>query len=161
MELDNRKIKLWLYSLLGVIAAYVLYTSLVEVPDFGPVDQMGGEASSEFSMDANETLGQIGGFAVGTAKTARFISDKREFGFEKLLHDNGNEWELEKPYMKFFGDNFTCHLTGDMGNVQVEMVGGKPNPKDAELLSNVVIHIEPEDGSDVEESFIYLDIKGN
>ena len=59
--------------------------------------------------------------------------------------------------MKFFGDNFTCHLTGDMGNVQVEMVGGKPNPKDAELLGNVVIHIEPEEGSDVEESFIYLD----
>jgi len=157
MEFDNRKIKLWLYSLLGVIAAYVLYTSLIEVPDIKPVVVNSEDIGGKFSVDANETIGEVGDVAVGTVKMARFISDKQEFGFEKLLHDSGYEWELEKPYMKFFGDDFVCHLNGDMGNVQVEMVGGKPNPKDAELLGNVVIHIEPKADSDVEESFIYLD----
>ena len=157
MEFDNRKIKLWLYSLLGVIAAYVLYTSLIEVPDIEPPVVM-DDVSGAFFEDVNGTVGQFGeGVEIGTVKKARFISDKQEFGFERLLHDSGHEWELEKPYMKFFGDNFTCHLNGDRGNVQVEMVGGRPNPKDAELLGNVVIYIEPTEGSEIEESFIYLD----
>ncbi|HDZ68978.1 MAG TPA: hypothetical protein ENH43_00965 [Phycisphaerales bacterium] len=81
----------------------------------------------------------------------------REFGFEKLLHEIGDEWEIEKPYMNIFRRNFKCYITADRGRVQVETAVGRPSPKDATLTGNVVIHILPENGSNIKESFIYLD----
>jgi hypothetical protein len=105
----------------------------------------------------------VGDIGVGTVQKARYThlnarkQVDREFGFEKLLHAEGDEWEIEKPYMNVYQHNLKCYMTADKGTVRVEEAVGKLSPKDATLTGNVVIHILPEKGSNVEEGFIYLD----
>jgi hypothetical protein len=105
----------------------------------------------------------VGGVGVGTVQKAKYthLNAKkqvdREFGFEKLLHAEGDEWEIEKPYMNIFRGNLKCYMTADEGKVQVEDAVGRATPKDATLTGNVVIHILPEKGSNIKEGFIYLD----
>ncbi len=81
----------------------------------------------------------------------------RVWGFEELLHDTGEEWDIEKPYMNIFRRSFKCYITSDKGRVQVETAAGRPSQKDVTLTENVVIHILPEKAGTIKESFIYLD----
>jgi hypothetical protein len=105
----------------------------------------------------------VGGVGVGTVQKAKYthLNTKkqvdREFGFEKLLHVEGDEWEIEKPYMNVFRGNLKCYMTADKGRVQVEDAVGRATPTDATLTGNVVIHILPEKDSKIKEGFIYLD----
>ena len=50
----------------------------------------------------------------------------------------------------------TCYITAEKGFVLLESDVSPPNPTDAILTGNVVAHIVPT-GTDVKESFIYLD----
>ena len=117
----------------------------------------------QISPDVSGKMGKIGTTRVGTVVKAVYTdldenkNVKREFGFERLLHESGNEWTIEKPYMNIIEKDFVCGITADTGKVQVEMAAGKPAPKDAQLSGNVVIHILPEKGARMSESFIYLD----
>jgi hypothetical protein len=123
----------------------------------------GGSATAGNTGEFDSKIGMVGGVGVGTIQKAKYthLNAKkqvdREFGFEKLLHAEGDEWEIEKPYMNIFRGNLKCYMTADEGKVQVEDAVGRATPKDATLTGNVVIHILPEKGSNIKEGFIYLD----
>jgi len=165
MVLKSRKLFVWLISLGVVLAVYLLYSRISRTP---PINV---NAQTEFAAGIadsnagqwNSQIGTLGEVGVGTVRTAKFMDfnkDKtvsREFGFEKLLHKTGDEWEIQKPYMNVFRPGFNCYITADKGKVIVEGVLGRPSPKDATLMGNVVIHILPDGSSDIQESFVYLD----
>lgn len=161
-----RKILIGFVSLGVMLAAYLLYSGLSDTP---VIDT---NAGTEFIEDAGDSnigdfdgeIRKIEGVGLGTTKKAYYytINKKtkeieREWGFEKLLHEIRDVWELEKPYINVFESDFTCYITADEGQVQVETAVGSTTPRDATFSGNVVIHISPKASSQVKESFIYLD----
>jgi lipopolysaccharide export system protein LptA len=157
-----RKLFIILVTVAGVLLLYVIYgyfgSAKVPVPQSG----LAG-ASDTNAQDSGGNVGKIGTTSVGTVVKSAYLdydenrNVKREFGFERLLHESGNEWTIEKPYMNIIEKDFICGITADTGKVQVEMAAGKPTPKDAQLSGNVIIHILPDKGARMSESFIYLD----
>ncbi len=148
-----------------MLAVYLLVSWLSETPriDIDTEAKFTKTVADSNVGDFGGEVGMIGDVGVETiqkAKYAHLNKDKkvdREFGFEKLLHVAGDEWDIEKPFMNIFRRNFRCHITADKGKVQVEAGVDRPRPKDATLTGNVVIHILPESGSDIKESYVYLD----
>jgi hypothetical protein len=154
-----RKLLIGVISLGAILGVYLLYSRMSESP---MIETGGDDAFTVPTGDANDA--QIGDVGLGTVQKAYFtkIDQKtkkieREFGFEKLLHQAGDIWEIEKPYMNVYRPNFKCYVTADKGQVQVETVASRTTPRDATFSSNVVIHIVPEGSSGVQESFVYLD----
>ena len=162
MSFKSRKFYVWLISLGTVLVVYLLYSQLSETPQI-KIDTGAETTADSKSGGFDSEIGMVGDVGVGTVKVAKFItfnknkSIDREFGFEKLLHETGDEWEVEKPYMNVFRRDFKCYLTANRGKIRMEDTVGRPRPKDARLTGNVVIHILPEAGSDIKESFIYFD----
>ncbi len=161
MEIKSRKLRVWLISLGAIFVMYLLYNLISRTP---PIEiDTGDTAAESHTVESDGRIGKVGGVGVGTIQKARYthLNAKkqidREFGFEKLLHAEGDEWEIEKPYMNVFQGNIRCYMTADKGTVQVEDAVGRATPMDATLTGNVTIHILPEKGSNVEEGFIYLD----
>jgi len=162
MGFKSRKLHIWLISMAAVLAVFLLYSRLSKTPRIKIETAADSVADSNFG-DFDSEIGMVGDVGVGTVRVAKFTTlnkDKsvdREFGFEKILHAEGDEWEIEKPYMNVFRRNFKCYITADEGKVRVEEAVGKVTPKDATLAGNVVVHILPTNSSDIKESFIYLD----
>ena len=165
MGLKSRKLYVWLISAGAVLVIYLLYNQISKTP---PIEIDSGAKFADTAAESNtgefdSKIGMVGGVGVGTIQKAKYthLNAKkqvdREFGFEKLLHAEGDEWEIEKPYMNIFRGNLKCYMTADEGKVQVEDAVGRATPKDATLTGNVVIHILPEKGSNIKEGFIYLD----
>lgn len=160
--MSARKLFIILVTVAGVLLLYVIYgyfgSAKVPVPQSGSA---GGPDAN--ALDFGGNVGKIGTTSVGTVVKSAYLdydehrNVKREFGFERLLHESGNEWTIEKPYMNIIEKDFVCGITADIAKVQVEMAAGKPTPKDAQLSGNVVIHILPDAGARMSESFIYLD----
>jgi len=166
MAFKSRKFYVWLISLLVVLAIYLLVNQLSETPriDIDTAAECTDTISETNVGEFDSEIGMIGGVGVGAVRKAKYThlnKEKqvdREFGFEKLLHEEGSEWEIEKPYMNIFRRNLECYITADRGNVQVEtVVGSRPSTKDATFTGNVVIHILSGDPDDIKEGFIYLD----
>ena len=160
-----RKLFIAVMSLAGVLAIYLIYSYVAETPQIS-VDGADDFVRSPADGNAGEfgdRVGKIGDVGVATVKKPKFIhrnKDKevdREFGFETLLHEEKDRWEIEKPYLNIFQPNFTSYVTADKGTVDVETAVGRPTPKDATFAGNVVIHILPEDSNTIKESFLYLD----
>jgi len=166
MGFGARKFYVWLISLGAVLAIYLLYNLISKTP---PIESDAGEKFTGTVADSNigglgGEGGRIGDVDVEVMIKAKIIDlDKetkeviRVWGYEELLHDTGEEWDIEKPYMNIFRRSFKCYITSDKGRVQVETVGGRPSLKDVTLTEKVVIHVLPENGSTIKESFIYLD----
>ncbi len=154
MALKSRKIYVWLISLLAVFVIYLLVNRLNKTPEI-KIEKADELVAVTGGFDGN--VGMVGDVGVGKVELAVFKDADREFGFEKLLHKQGNEWKLEKPFMIFYRPKFKCFINAAHGNVQVETSAGKTTPKDATLTENVVIHILPEPSSSIKETFIYLD----
>ncbi len=176
MRVKSRKLYVWLISLGAVLAIYLLYNQISRTPPieidteakFAPARRtslwVGGDTVADSNaVEFDSEIGMVGDVGVGTVQKAKYThlnAEKRvdrEFGFERLLHVEGDEWEIEKPYMNVFRHNLKCYMTADEGKVRVEDAVGRATPKDATLKGNVVIHILPERGSNIKESFIYLD----
>lgn len=157
MIFRSRKFYVWLISLTAVSGAYLLFTWMSDTPRIDTKGQFARPISQANIPGIDTNLGQIGEAKVGTVQKAVYRTKDRVFGFEKLLHESGDQWLIEKPYMSIFKSNFTCHITSNEGTVQVETVAGKASPKDALLSGNVTIHILPEGHSNIKESFIWLD----
>ncbi|MHC4296012.1 MAG: hypothetical protein ACYS7Y_01805 [Planctomycetota bacterium] len=161
-----RKLLVGFISLGAVLAVYLLYTGVSDTP---VIDTDPGADFAEIAADSNMSgldgeMGNIGGVGIGTTQNAYFINInketnvlEREWGFAKLLHEARGYWELEKPYVNVFEPDFTCYITADKGQVQVETAVGRTTPKDAMFSGNVVIHMLPTESSDMKESFVYLD----
>jgi hypothetical protein len=160
--LDPRKIFIILASIAVVLLAYLGYVHFAATPKIKVYNNSGFSSESNIP-DTNANMGTIGVAKLGTVRNAFNLHlDKnkqvdREFGFDKLLHESGNEWTIEKPYMKIIEKTFVCGITSDLGKVQVELAAGQPSPKDAKLSGNVVIHIIPEPGAKIKECSIYMD----
>lgn len=165
MGLASRKFYVWLISLGAVLTIYLLYSQLSETPK---IDTDRGAESTDTAAESKMSefdsgIGRIGDVGVGTVRKAKYVHLNAEmqvdrvFGFEKLLHEEGDEWEIERPYMNIFRPNLKYYITADKGKVQIEDVIGRASPKDATFSGNVVIHILPESSGNIKESFIYLD----
>ncbi|MHC4753629.1 MAG: hypothetical protein ACYTBP_00670 [Planctomycetota bacterium] len=160
MDIKLRKFYLLVIALQATLIGFLIYTKLSRPPEMSISST---EEAIEESNAPSAEIRMLGDFGVGSVKNARYTrlkADKtieREFGFAKLLHSRDDEWEIEKPYMNIYGDTFTCYITADAGEIQVETVLGNPTPKDATLTGNVVIHLVPKGSSGLKESFVYLD----
>jgi hypothetical protein len=161
---NSRKFRVAFIAVIAVFAVFLLYNSLFKTPkiemSYNPGPDFGDVNQTQLSQDA----ARVGPVSLGTLDMARFstINPKtkqleREFGFERLLHEEGDQWELEKPYMNIYRPDLVCYITADTGYVVLESDVSPPNPTDATLTGNVVAHIVPAPGSDVAESFVYLD----
>ncbi len=147
-----------------LLALYVGYTRLSGT---GPSGLAAPEPSPILEADAlEESNGQgamIGDTEIGIVKDTRFIHTDptgrpdRVFGFEVLLHKQGDRWQLTNPYMTLLLPKIQCDVIADTGEVQVQTVFGQLVPKDALFRGNVVIHIVPPKPNDPRECFIYLD----
>jgi len=165
MSSKSRKFVVGFISLAAVLAIYLFYSRIGKTP---PVDN-GIEAEfTDIIADSNlsgfdSKTGMIGEVGVETVQKARYINlnknqeVEREWGFERLLHEIRDIWEIEKPYMNIYRRNFKCYITADTGKVQVETAVGKSTPKDATFTGNVVFHIMPEGSGNIKESHIYLE----
>lgn len=161
-----RKILIGFVSLAVVLGLYTLYLRTSKTPEID-TDQAAKAIKSSAdgtAIDPNIEMGTIGGVGIGPVKQARYVTlnqktkeVEREFGFEKLLHEDRDVWEIEKPYMNVYRRNFKCFVTADKGEVQVETVVGRTTPKDATFSSNVVIHLVPTDTGTMKECHVYLD----
>ncbi len=165
MGLWSRKFRVGLISLGAVLAVYLLYSLVSTTPSI-EIDE--APELTDITTDGNigrldGEVGEFGRVGVGTVEKARFVQlneDKQVqsiFGFERLLHKEGDEWIVEKPYMDVFQFGPACFITADTGNTRIEIVAGRPGPKYAKFTGNVVAHIVPRDSSDVKEGFLYLD----
>jgi len=165
MGFKSRKFVIGFISLAAVLAIYLLYGRVSKTP---PVDTGTGAEFVDAVDDSNlggfdSKVGMLGEVGVETVQKARYITyDKnqeveREWGFERLLHEVRDIWEIEKPYMNIYRRNFKCYITADIGKVRVETAVGKSTPKDATFTGNVVVHILPEGSGNIKESHIYLD----
>ncbi len=116
--------------------------------------------------DGESEIGTIAGVGVRRVQRTRFAHRNefnevdREFGFEELLHEEGDQWEITDPYMDLYFPKFRCRVTADRGKVQVETAFGQPMANDALFSGNVVIHILPSELNDPWECFIHLDDVG-
>ena len=160
---SSRKLKIWLLSLLALVVLFVLYNVTSNTPAI-KIAQRSYEITDFNSSMTDSGTGRIGEAEVGNIEKARFETLdrktrklKRVLGFAKVLHKSGDRWDIDKPFMNLFEDDFHCDLTADSGSMQVETVSGQPSPKDAVLTGNVLIHIIPKDDSDTKEGYIYLD----
>ena len=153
-----------LVALGALLLVYLAYTRLggAERIDLATRDPLGAAMPpTDARYDSNAP--RFGGTSVGAVRQTQFFHKNeqgvvdREFGFEELLHQQGDQWEITKPYMRLFTRHFRCHVTADRGQVQCEMASGQPVPDDARFSGNVVIHVIPNEPNDPKELFIYLD----
>ncbi|MFA5554843.1 MAG: hypothetical protein WCZ89_02990 [Phycisphaerae bacterium] len=165
MDLQWRKVRLGLFTLAVLIGLYIFY-SLFTSSSRISVTKSQSEILPDDSLEADSETGvaKVGELGLGTLEMAKFTTLnpktkqlEREFGFAKLLHQQGQQWEIDKPYMNIYRPDLKCYVTADKGFIVLESGVSPPSPKDATLSGNVVAHIIPEPGSDVEECFIYLD----
>ena len=165
MGFSLRKFVIGFISLAAVLVIYLLYSSVSKTP---PIDTGTGAEFVDAVADSNlggfdSKVGMLGEVGVETIQKAKYINYnknqevEREWGFERLLHEVRDIWEIEKPYMNIYRRNFKCYITADIGEVQVETAVGKSTPKDATFTGNVVVHILPAGPGNIKESRIYLD----
>jgi hypothetical protein len=161
---DSRKFRVGLISLGAVLVIFLLYSLVSRTPRI----EIDMEAESRDIADSNiaelqDRVGKIGQVGVGNVKKAEFIQLNKDkqvdiiFGFEILLHQEGDEWELEKPYMDIFRYGVECKITADRGNAIIDTAADRSSPKYAKFAGNVVAHIVPGPSSDIQEGFLYLD----
>ena len=162
-----RVVMVWCVAVSAILIVYRLYNRFSNTPQIQPPNKKitADVPIPEFDPDGPE-IAQ--GTAVGEVKQSvfTFVNEEtkkleRVFGFEKLLNPDTNtksrRWPLLKPYMNMYEDDFTCKITSDKGTVQVDTVNNNPNPTEAELYDNVVIHIKSTDPAQPSDSWIYVD----
>jgi len=165
MNLSVRKIVVGLLVLGVLLSAYLAYIQVNESP---LVDMDTSELSSMPMMDpASEgpggQAGQVGDARIGRLKDTEFLHTDdsgrvdRKFGFDQLIHSEGNQWVITNPYMMLFMGDINCRVTASKGQVEVKTTLGQSHAGDAMFSGNVVIRIVPADPSDPRAVFIYLD----
>jgi hypothetical protein len=160
MFLHSRRFSIWLVSFLVVLVAYLIYNRMSRMP----LTATGGRSGEITDVcDSNGRIGMVGEVGVGAVKNARYTilnAQKQvegEFGFEELLHQDGNDWELKKPYYRIYRRGFKCEMTGERAKVVVEMAGDQPTPKEGTLTGDVKVRIWPQRAGGISEGVIYLD----
>jgi hypothetical protein len=164
MLLYSRRFTIWLVSFLAVLVVYFIYNRLSRTPPIPTDASMTPAGQLADVCDSNGKVGMVGDVGVGVVKNARYVTlnaqkqVEREFGFQELLHQDGNDWEIEKPYMNIYRRSFRCEIKGERAKVAVEVAGGRVTPKQGMLMGNVTIRIWPQQGPG--ETTIHLDDVG-
>ncbi|MGD0077381.1 MAG: hypothetical protein ABSB91_02005 [Sedimentisphaerales bacterium] len=147
-----------------VLVLYFVYNRVNRTPAITTDSAVpAGTQQAAEAYDANTITGKVGNVGVGTAKNVRYTKlnpqkqVEREFGFEELLHQDGNEWEIEKPYYTIYGKQFKGTISGDKARVTVETSGGQVAPKEGMLSGNVTVRIWPTKKGSFSDAVIYLD----
>ncbi|MCU0913365.1 MAG: hypothetical protein MUC88_02245 [Planctomycetes bacterium] len=108
-------------------------------------------------------VGTILNVGIDRVEQTRLVhrNDKNEvdriFGFERLVHRRGSQWETTNPYLQMFLPTFRCTVTANRGRVQVDTAFSRVVAGDATFTGNVVIHIVPMEPNEALEGFIHLD----
>jgi len=116
--------------------------------------------------DSESQAGTMYGVKVGRVRQTEFLHRNelgqidKKFGFEEVLHERGNQWEIRKPYMWMDLGRFVCRVTADYGKAQLVETFGRLMPTDARFIGNVVIHVLSTGPGDSWECFILLDDVG-
>ena len=168
MGLNLRKFAVGFLALSVLAGVFLLYMRLNHTPPIivEPAKSAPAPAGEGNVAGTEEPVGTISGVGIGPVRETRFQHRNefnqidREFGFEELLHERGNQWEITKPYMRLYLEKFVCRVTADSGTVLLDDAFGRPMPTDAKFIGNVVIHIVPTDPNDPWECFIHLDDVG-
>ncbi len=165
-----RKFTIGIVSLAITIGVFVLYSRMDKTPRIetnNGGNLTGGLNPGDFD-DFNDPIGMIstgeGDIGIGTTEKFEFINRNDltgeiewKFGFQKLLHKEGDIWQIEKPYLELYRENFTSYMQAEQGIARMKKVGEKNIPKDATFSDNVIIHIISEGTQNPEERTIYLD----
>jgi len=160
MFLHSRRFCVWLVSFLAVLVVYFIYNRMTRTP---PIAASGSAGVVADVCDANGTVGMVGGVGVATVKNVLYTKlnaakqVEREFGFEELLHQDGNDWEIERPFVRVYRPNFKCEISGERARVVVEGMGKDVTPTEGVMSGNVTIKIWPKGDVGLGESVIYLD----
>jgi len=160
MFLHSRRFSIWLVSFLVVLVAYLIYNRMSRTP---PIPTGGGSGEITDVCDSDGRIGMVGDVGVGAVKNAHYtmLNAKKdvvgEFGFEELLHQDGNDWELKKPYYRIYRRGFKCEMKGDRARVVVETAGDRVTPKEGILTGNVTIQIWPQSKGAFSNGVVYLD----
>jgi len=135
-----RKLLIGIISLGCALGAYLLYSRMSHTApiDTSPLVDFSEAAADGNSTDPNNDVGKIGDLGLGPVRKAKYITInprtkqvEREWGFERLLHEVSDVWEIEKPYVNIYQRSFKCYITADKGQIQVETAVGRTTPKDA------------------------------
>ncbi len=165
MSLNRRKLTIGLVVLGALFLVYLAYTRLGGAAriDLTAQDPLPAALWAESALQSDSNTPKIGDVEVRTVTQTQFVHlnengiPDRDFGFDTLLHKEGDQWEITKPYYSLFMPSFRCDVTADRGQVQCETAFGRPIPSDATFTGNVVIHVIPNEPNDPMEIFIYLD----
>ena len=163
MLLYSRRFTIWLVSFLVVLVVYFIYNRVSRTPPIPTEASITPAGQLADMCDSTGRVGMVGDVGVGVVKNAHYTTlnaqkqVEREFGFQELLHQDGNDWEIEKPYMNIYRRSFRCAITGERAKVAVELAGGKVTPKQGMLMGNVTIRIWPQHKEGLGETTIYLD----
>lgn len=162
--LNRRKLLVWLAAFVLVVVVYLAYNRLVGTAAIRV--QPDQQATAEFDVpDLDTQSAKIGEAVVGTVGKSEYIvlddnkNVKRVSGFARLLNPEAGseEWKLQEPYMKIYGQAVRYEIVSDRGTCQVETIAGSPSPASAHLIDNVKIHILPTSADGPPKSTIYLD----
>ncbi len=158
----SRRISVWLVSFLAVLMIYFVYNRISRTPPI-PLSGAKPQIGRAFDVcDINGKVGMVGDVGIRIAKNARYVwldaqKQQRVFGFEELLHQDGNEWEIEKPYYTIYRPDFKCTISGRHARVTVDVAGGQVTPRRGNLKGNVKIEILPLRKGGPGEGVVYLD----
>src|SRR3990172_10573084 len=157
-----RKILVGLVALAFIVGAYVMYSRSSKTPTI----KIGGGADvNDINVPTFDGQGgRIGPATVdvlrGTTYIHRDAKTKRidrEFGFAELVRTIGETWEVDKPWMKVYQQDFQLDITADRGITEIQTVVGSSTPKDAIFQGNVTIRILPLEQKKYRETTIHLD----
>ncbi len=148
-----------------MILAYLAYMQMGggRVMDMDVRDQLVHGVEDGNSTALGGHVGHIGAVGIGGIRqTHLFHTDEtgrvdREFGFEELLHTEGDQWGITNPWMRLSLGGVNCRITADRGELQLDTAFDRPSPDDATFTGNVVIRVTPSEPNDPMEFFIYLD----
>ena len=164
MGMTLRKLVVGLVALAALIGVFLLYTRTNRTPPIiADVAKRAPMPVPDANAQAEDTGGTVLGIDIGRVEQTRFLHRNehnqvdRDFGFEQLLHQQGNQWEITQPYLKLFFPSFRCEVTANRGKVQVDAMYSQLVAGDARFSGNVVIHIAPAEPNAALECFIHLD----
>lgn len=167
MNVTLRKFVVGFLALAALIGIYLLYARANRTPQIDAgLTKTAPPPVIDANADAPTEVGTVLDVGIVRVEQTRFLHRNernqvdRDFGFEQLLHQQGNQWEITNPYLKLFFPTFQCIVTANRGKVQVETAFSRLMASDALFSGNVVIHIVPSEPNDAMECFIHLDDVG-
>ena len=162
MKLSVRNLLLGLVSILVILVVYLVITLssgtkplVVEKPPQPVKPESNSIATGQIGQIGDVNITQLDKPVYKHFNAEGFVD--REITFVRILHAEGDKWQVEKPQISFFRNDLSVIVSADKADIQTETVLKEPRPKDASLSGNVVVHIQPKGLSELKESFIYLD----